>query len=167
MAGLDLALLCCFEALLLAAAATDVRSYRIPNLIPLAMLAAFTMWLFAGGARTGLTGAAVALAIAFLFGLLLWHFGVWGGGDAKLLAAMAPWVGLAGLPRLVAIMAVAGGILAVGFLIWGRLAGPSRPAPRHLPYGVAIAVAGTDWFLAATGVKKTFLSLGPSLISFG
>jgi prepilin peptidase CpaA len=148
MADLNIALLVCFQLLLMAAALSDARSYRIPNPIPAALLGTFVLLMLAGGAGAAPLVALAAFGLAFAFGLGLWWFGVWGGGDAKLVAAVAPWVGLAGLPRLVVVMALAGGLLALAVLLKARLSPSAAERPRHVPYGIAIAVAGTDWFLA-------------------
>jgi prepilin peptidase CpaA len=147
MAGLDNVLLVCFELLLMAAALSDARSFRIPNLIPAALLGVFAILILAGGARSGVVSALAAFGLAFAFGAGLWWLRVWGGGDVKLLAAVAPFVGLAGLPRLIAVMALAGGVLALGVLLKARLSLSGAERPRHLPYGIAIAAAGTDWLV--------------------
>ena len=147
MAGLNVALLCGFEFLLVAAAICDARSYRIPNLIPATLLGVFVVFAVVGGAQATPVSSLAALAVGFVFGAGLWLLRAWGGGDAKLLAAMAPWVGLAGLPRLLFVMALAGGILALVILLKARLSSSAAAPPRHLPYGIAIAAAGTDWFI--------------------
>lgn len=108
---------------------------------------------------SGLPSALLAGGICALIGGGLSVTGLWGWGDAKLLAAAGLVTGLAGLPRLFVGMALAGGGLALLLLVLrhfvrrGRLA--LKPdAPRWLraerrrlalapsvPYGLAI-VAG-------------------------
>jgi len=111
------------------------------------------------GSLVALKSALVAGGLCALIGGGLSVIGLWGWGDAKLLAAAGLLTGLAGLPRLLVSMALAGGVLALLLLVlrWfvrrGRLA--FKPdAPRWLraerrrlrlapsvPYGLAI-VAG-------------------------
>lgn len=111
------------------------------------------------GSLAALKSALVAGSFCALFGGGMSIIGLWGWGDAKLLAAAGVLTGLAGIPRLFVGMALAGGGLALLLLVlrWfvrrGRLA--LKPdAPRWLraerrrlrlapsvPYGLAI-VAG-------------------------
>ncbi len=136
-----------FAGPLLVAAVLDALTYRIPNLVTLTLALAFipaalmapqpVAWgshLAAGG----LTFAAVFLA--FLRGWI-------GGGDAKLLAAVALWVGLAGLPVTALLVGMFGGALGVGLLAARRVFPLVVMAQRlralrpgaPVPYGVAVA----------------------------
>jgi prepilin peptidase CpaA len=62
------------------------------------------------------SGLAVLMAgyVAFALGYL-------GGGDAKLMGAAALWVGLSGMPQFLVLTVLAGGILALGVLLWSML----------------------------------------------
>ena len=144
---------------LLDAAQSDLRQFRIPNRVPLLLLAGFVPAALVAGLdwQDWLIHLGVALAF-FVLGALLFARGVWGGGDAKLLPAVALWIGVAGLPRFLVIMALAGGALAVLALLSRRIAlGPIGPLRAwgqrlaesgHVPYGVAMAVGGLDWWAA-------------------
>jgi prepilin peptidase CpaA len=106
-----------------------------------------------------LQSALVAGGICALIGGGLSAIGLWGWGDAKLLAAAGLFTGLAGMPRLMLGMALAGGVLALLLLVlrWFVRRGHlmlKPDAPRWLraerrrlrlapsvPYGLAI-VAG-------------------------
>ena len=77
----------------------------------------------------------------FACGALLFRFGLFGGGDAKLLAAGALWIGAGSALPFLAGTALTGGALALGFLVWVGVAGRGRARPS-LPYGVAIAAGG-------------------------
>jgi prepilin peptidase CpaA len=147
-----------FCAALADAAQSDVRRLRIPDRDSLILLAAFAVWAMASG--LGWLGIALHCGTAvavFAAGAALFALGVWGGGDVKLLAAMAAWTGPGELLRLLLVMALAGGVLALAVLLARRLpalntdaAGWRRPAclaEGHVPYGVAIAAAGLDWWL--------------------
>ncbi|MDN5005300.1 prepilin peptidase [Bradyrhizobium sp. GCM10027634] len=111
------------------------------------------------------------LVAAVLFGLLLVIYtrGWMGGGDVKLLAALALGLSLTGIIQLLTITALAGGVLAGLHLMMRNLPYP-RLAPagsslvrrvyaverwRHLrhaplPYGVAIACGGI-WSIFSRG----------------
>ncbi|MGE5504504.1 MAG: prepilin peptidase [Actinomycetota bacterium] len=144
-----------FAAALVGAAASDLRAFRIPDRFALVLLAAFVPAAWAAGLpwATAFVHLGVALGI-FAVSAGLFALGVWGGGDAKLLPAAALWIGLAALPRFLLVMAVAGGLLAVLLLVFRRLPLPAgswlgrTAATGHVPYGVAIAAAGLDWWAA-------------------
>jgi prepilin peptidase CpaA len=145
-----------FALLLGMAVASDIRSFRIPNWQPAALVAALIVVRVGGGQAMDLP-VALAVGMAVLVaGFVLYVGGFWGGGDAKLLAAVAAWAGLDGLPRLLLVTAVAGGLLAglVLMLRRRRGQGASDWASLPMPYGVAIAFGGYDW---ALGMVSTFV----------
>jgi prepilin peptidase CpaA len=99
--------------LLAVAAASDVSRHRIPNGLPVAIAACSILARWIDG---GIPGGLSALAALGLTGAILfpaWTRRAIGGGDLKLAAAAAAWVGLAGLPRYALASAVAAGLLAV------------------------------------------------------
>ena len=127
-----------------AAAVVDGRSRRIPNPLP-AGLALLGILRIAVGLASGAGVAAAALDLAaatavFVVGAVAFRFRLLGGGDVKLIAAAALWLGAAALGPFLLATALAGGALAVGFLL-------ARHARREglaagLPYGIAIAAGG-------------------------
>ncbi|MBA3324379.1 MAG: prepilin peptidase [Rhodobacteraceae bacterium] len=137
--------------LFLWAGLSDIATRRIPNrlvaLLALAALGRLGLEV-AGGAGLLQPAADLALGLAvFAFGALLFHFGLFGGGDVKLLAAGALWIGAGSAWPFLAGTALAGGVLALGFVLWLAFArrGGARPS---LPYGVAIAAGGVIGTLA-------------------
>lgn len=124
---------------LLAACWHDLRTLRVPKPVSLGLLAGGVLmnlvrgaWVGADGAEAwslGANGAAVGAADGFLFSLagfavgfgvffVLWVFGVGGGGDVKLAAAVGAWVG----PKLfLFVLGVA--LVAVTVLTVVRIAG--------------------------------------------
>jgi prepilin peptidase CpaA len=127
---------------LAAACVFDWRSRMIPNWLNVAIaLLALPFWwasglaLWPGAAIAVGTAAAVLLVFAFAF-----QFGLMGGGDVKMLAALALWLPPAAVLQLLVIMSVAGGVLTLAMAIPHRIA---RKADRlEIPYGIAIAFAG-------------------------
>lgn len=138
------------------AAASDVRSRIIPDRVVLLLVAnglALRMWI------AGWQQVAVSLLAAGAILLLLGQAarrGVIGGGDAKLIAAVALFVPLADVPALVLAIALAGGVVSCGYLVLramaqhGAVLGPLHREQRRiaaglpLPYAVAIFL-GTFW----------------------
>jgi prepilin peptidase CpaA len=111
----------------------------------------------------------IVATILFLLLLVVYQRGWMGGGDVKLLVALAIGLPLMGLIQLLTITALAGGVLAVMHLTMRLLPYPSlAPAGssfvrrvyaierwRHLrhaplPYGVAIACGGI-WTVFSQG----------------
>ncbi|HUK58458.1 MAG TPA: prepilin peptidase [Stellaceae bacterium] len=137
---------------LLGAAASDAAKYRIPNTLCLGVVAAFLIYAAGAALSFSVLGAHLAAGVAVLvvaaagFALRLM-----GGGDAKLLAAVALWLGWKGLPPFLLLMAVIGGVLALMLLAARRLAPKPIPTGRwwsalllrrgDVPYGVAISAA--------------------------
>ncbi|HEX8400283.1 MAG TPA: prepilin peptidase [Allosphingosinicella sp.] len=129
-------------AMLIVAAFGDLRSRRIPNKLNLAIAAlAVPFWVLSGYAFWPDMAVQLALgAGVFLVFAMLFHFGQMGGGDVKLLAALALWLPLASLIKLAVIMSLAGGVLTLVMLIRHRAAKSGETL--EVPYGVAIAFAG-------------------------
>ena len=154
-----------FTMLLVIGCISDLRSRKIPNELVLAILV--TGLLFALVTSTdswralglSLAGAGVGFGIWIVFYLL----GVIGAGDVKFFAAAGAWLGPGATWRAALIAAIAGGILAVAFLVMERRLGdvlrraavaassgslggvPGQtvmpdPKQRPLPYGVALAI---------------------------
>lgn len=142
-----------FNAILIAAAIGDVRSMRIPNLVPAAL--AVAAFLLAWPAGLGEFGSRlVSAALIGSVGLGLYVFGLLGGGDLKLLAAAGLWMPFSSLGAFVVLLGLAGGLQGVMTLASIRLAQMgSAGAPeraREMPYGVAIALAGALWSVSRT-----------------
>jgi Flp pilus assembly protein protease CpaA len=103
----------------------------------------------------------VAATILFLLLLVIYRRGGIGGGDVKLMAALAVGLPLMGVVQFLTITTLAGGVLALAHLTMRLMPYPKRPPAgsslirrvyvverwrnlRHapLPYGVAIACGG-------------------------
>jgi prepilin peptidase CpaA len=146
---------CGFALAMAVSAVLDIRSRRLPNGLNLAVALGFFPWAWAMGLGWDQMAIHVGIGIAVLgLGFVLFATGVIGGGDAKLGAAVALWIGFdprdpLDLLRFFLVMSLAGGVLAVFALIWQGAT--HRKVTRALPYGVAIGVAGLDyWFRHST-----------------
>ena len=137
---------------LVAAAASDLAKYRIPNSLCLGVAASFLLYAAAVPLPLAVVGTRLAVCLAVLvvasvgFGLRLM-----GGGDAKLMAAVALWLGWRYLAPFLLLMAIFGGVLGLALLLARRLM--PQPVPdghwwsklllrqSGVPYGVAISLA--------------------------
>jgi prepilin peptidase CpaA len=132
---------------LLIAAVTDLRRRQIDNWLNAAIaLGAPLFWLASGLslADMGWQLAISAGSLAIFAGMFA--LGWMGGGDVKLLTALALWIKPVWFAQLIVVMALAGGALTLAFGIWHLAARRSgRPA---IPYGIAISGAGL-WALAS------------------
>ncbi|HEY0027737.1 MAG TPA: prepilin peptidase [Allosphingosinicella sp.] len=140
--GFSWFLIALLTAGLLAAAVGDWRTRTIPNWLNGAIaLGAIPYWWAIGLSLW----PDVALQIAVAFGVLLLFFlafqlGQMGGGDVKMLFALALWLPPMDVFQLIMIMAIAGGVLTIAMLIPHRLL--KTAGNPEIPYGIAIAFAG-------------------------
>ena len=132
---------------LLYAAWGDLRTRTIPNPLNAGIALGAPLWWWANGlALWPDVGVQLAIAVAvFALFAVLFAAGAMGGGDVKLIAALALWLPLGGILVLLVVMALAGGVLTLVMLVLHRRAG--RPGQPEIPYGVAIAAAGL-WVIA-------------------
>lgn len=151
---IEILILGLFPAAMAFAAASDLVSMTISNRVSLALIAGFFLVAWLTGMGWGEVGrhtlaAAVVLVVAFGFFSQGWI----GGGDAKLAAATALWLGFSHLLEYLLIASVAGGVLTLILLQLRTLPMPALLA-RHkwiarlhnfdtgIPYGIALAIAG-------------------------
>ena len=142
-------LLAALAIALLVAAFTDLRARRIDNWLTLAVaLGAPAFWWASGLPLWPGVALQIGLALVAFAGLAgLFAMRAMGGGDVKLLTALALWLPWQPFLTLLVMMALLGGLLTILFAGWHRIAGRSgRPM---IPYGVAIASAGL-WVLFIT-----------------
>lgn len=150
----ELAITFVFPALMVFAGAMDLFTMTIPNRVPLALVAVFACL----APFTGLGWEALALhvcvAVAMLvIGIGMFAAGWMGGGDAKLLAAAALWIGPHHIYEYTMIAALCGGAITLIMLFMRTVPLPAglagrewmarlHDAGRGVPYGVALAAGG-------------------------
>ncbi len=129
-------------ALLLAVAIVgDLRARIISNRLNAVIALAAPLYWLAAGLAWGDIGWQIGTAAAvFALFALAFRIGAMGGGDVKLITAIALWLPPGATLKLIVIMSLAGGVLTLAMLIRHRLA--RREPPLEVPYGVAIAGAG-------------------------
>ncbi len=140
-----------FLLLTLAAAATDIASMTIPNRIPAGLVLLFAVAALAAPLSLADVGWHFVAALSvFAVTAALFAAGTFGGGDAKLMPAVALWMGPAATLDFVFHTALAGGVLGLLFLAMRRAPMPAGLAARPwvarlmardngIPYGIAIA----------------------------
>lgn len=155
-------LLMAFPLAMTLAAVWDIFTLTIPNRISLFLTGSFFVAALAAGIPAYEIGLHVACGLAILaLGFGLFSMGSFGGGDAKLLAVAALWLGPLQLGQFAMSVALAGGVLAVAILLYR-----ARPLPFFLlsypwalrlhdrstgiPYGVAITTGAMIVFPTAT-----------------
>lgn len=143
-------LLFVFPFVMLYAAVVDVLSMRIANVVSIGLAAAFVVIALIAGmpAQDLLVHVGVGVAV-LLANMLLFHLHLVGGGDAKLLAAAAMWIGYEQVGPFIIYVTIFGGALALLLLAYRRLPVGALPLPdwasrlhnpgEGMPYGVAIA----------------------------
>ncbi len=151
---IEAAVMIFFPALMAFSACSDIFTMTISNRVSIALALGFLplAWFLGMPAMTVLSHlscGAVILAITFSF----FCFGWVGGGDAKLAATTAIWLGWENILEYGVVAAVYGGVLTLAIVGFRRWPLPStlmqRPwiARLHdeksgIPYGVALAAAG-------------------------
>ncbi|MEZ2347760.1 prepilin peptidase [Terriglobus sp. RCC_193] len=101
----------------LCAAVMDVRTRRIPNWFTLSSLVgAFLLQVMLGGLHALLLSFAAAAIAGSLFAVMFLAGGM-GGGDVKLIAAIAAGIGLADTGALLMCTVLCGGALAVCMMV--------------------------------------------------
>lgn len=127
-------------ALLLWAGVEDVRRRTIANAKNAAIALLAPVWWAAAGLGVWPDMAVqlgIGLSMLFLFALAF-RAGMMGGGDVKMIAALALWFPWPRFLELLVVMSLAGGAITVAMLIERRWKG----GDVEVPYGVAIAIAG-------------------------
>ncbi len=153
MSLMEIALLGFFPAVMAAAAVSDLISMTISNRISLLLLAGFPLMAYAAGLPLETIGWHLLAGLAMLaIGFFFFAMGWIGGGDAKLMAATAVWLGWSHLLDYALLASFLGGGLTLAIVFARRYALPLRLnqidwiARLHdknngVPYGIALAAA--------------------------
>jgi prepilin peptidase CpaA len=147
-------LLAALAIALVVAAFTDLRHRRIGNWLNGAIALAAPLFWWASG-LTPWPEVALQLGVAlatFVVLAGLFALKAMGGGDVKLLTALALWVRPEAFLFLIMVMALLGGVLTVFLGI--RHVMRRRREKLAVPYGVAIAMAGL-WTLGVEYLPAT------------
>ncbi|MEG3087274.1 A24 family peptidase [Sphingomonas sp. PB4P5] len=128
--------------LLVSAGIEDLRRREIANWKNIAIAVLAPVWWWANGLQPWPDMALQIASALIVFGLFCIAFarGWMGGGDVKMIGALALWcIAVGALAWLLIVMSLVGGLLTIVLMI-DRKRLPSD-AEIEVPYGVAIAVA--------------------------
>jgi prepilin peptidase CpaA len=144
---------------LLYIAVSDARALRIPNAATIFLLG---LGIAYGFATTPLENETTVHAfdwlshsacgiLLFIICFVLFHYGLLGGGDTKLIPVVGFWVGFADLLPFLLMMTGVGAVLGIGVAVASairtrKLSGKAEAKTawrkKAMPYGIAIGVAG-------------------------
>ena len=155
-----------FPVMMAFAASSDLLTMTIANRVSLILIGGFTLLavltgMSAADAMWHVGAAALVLTVGFAFFSCGWI----GGGDAKLAAAIALWLGFGHLLDYLVYASLLGGALTVALLQFRAMPLPHLLAGRAwaerlhcpgggVPYGIALAAAAlviyphTEWMTA-------------------
>lgn len=138
--SLSVALPALLASLLVSAGIEDARTRNIANWKNAAVALLAPAWWWASGYTLWPDVAMQILLAAVVFALFLGAFaaGQMGGGDVKLIGALALWLPFHPLLQMLMVMSVGGGVLTL--LMLADRAWRKR-SEIEIPYGVAIAIA--------------------------
>lgn len=143
-----------YPVVMLLAGLSDLRTMKIPNRFVLVLLLGYILL----APLRDLSPQEIALSaggggVVLLLGFLAFACGWVGGGDVKLMAVSALWLGAASLPAFLLGTTILGALLTAAFLLFRALPLPASWCRQEwlrrlhareagIPYGVAIAMAG-------------------------
>lgn len=143
-----------FAGLLIWAAMSDIRTYKIPNKISLLIAGIYPAHVLSSTGVDWLGGLGVGAAVLGV-GFVIFALRIVGGGDVKLAAATALWAGPEMIGAFLLLTALAGGLLSIVMFIRNWLIkryqsvpvdGAEAPAAAALktvvPYGAAVTMGG-------------------------
>jgi prepilin peptidase CpaA len=149
----SLSLLVVFPFLMAYAAVRDLLTMLIPNTVSVALVVAFAAFALGSGLGwTDVSGHIGAGAATLVVTFTLFACGFIGGGDAKLAAATALWIGFEQLADYLIVASLAGGALTLALLALRSLPLPAlaarlpfalylHDAKTGVPYGIALSLA--------------------------
>ena len=144
---------------LLIAAFTDLRRRQIDNWLNAAIaLGAPAFWLASGQAWLDVGFHLTIALVMFVLLASLFALRAMGGGDVKLLTALALWIEPVWFVKLLMVMSLLGGALTL--VVAGLHYARRRQGRIAVPYGIAISFAGL-WALGCQYLPTSFFTAGP------
>ena len=141
-------------ALFIIAAYSDVKSFRIPNLLVAAVAWLGITRLIVIGDPSAAVYTVGASVIVLAIGFVLFWQGIIGGGDAKLITAAALLIGYHDLLSFLVFMSICGALISLAAFATRR----QKPSAKlYIPYGVAIATAGSVTLFLQSPLATPFI----------
>ncbi len=159
IAAIDLFVAALFVSLLGLAVISDIEALRIPNQICALIAALYPIHVLSAGGDIDWIGALAVSFAVFAVGLLPFSLGLMGGGDVKLMAAVALWAGPNQVIEFLIVTALFGAVVALVMMAPARFALAQvldtlgfddirqMVLGRAIPYAIAIAAGAllTVW----------------------
>lgn len=157
-----------YPVIMIHAGIGDLRTMRIPNRLILLLLAGYAMAVpLFGLTLPELLLSFAAAAIVFAIGFLAFSCGWMGGGDVKLLAVAALWLGAVNVAPFIFYTSIFGAVLTILLLIFRAVRLPAywrgqewiarlHHRDTGIPYGVAIAAAAVLVYFRTPWVAAQF-----------
>jgi prepilin peptidase CpaA len=101
----------------LVAAATDLRQFKIYNILTLPLIASGILYYAAGGGWAGLVQSAVGASLAAMILFVPYLCGALGGGDLKLMVGVGAWLGAPWTVYVLLASSIASGAYAVALVL--------------------------------------------------
>jgi prepilin peptidase CpaA len=120
------------------AAASDVRTRRIPNRLTFPLLLSGLCVAASPGSSVSFQSALLGMLLLGIPFFLLFIFAGGGAGDAKIMGAVGTWVGLSGAVAVLVAVTVSGGLLALGYALIRRRLGTVRDNLRTMTMGASL-----------------------------
>ena len=129
------------SALLLRAAWTDFREYKIRNELVLTLAALFVLYTALTGHWAELKWDVLFAALMFAVMLVFYALGWLGGGDVKILAVAFLWTGLSGALPFAILLALFSGAHSLAARFGWAKSKITASGRRGIPYAPSVAAA--------------------------
>ena len=155
-----------FPALMAFAASSDLLTMTISNRVSLILAGSFFVLAFWSGMPLATIGMHVAAGLTVLVVTFIFFARGWiGGGDAKLAAATALWLGFEQLLNYLTIASLLGGVLTLMIMRFRLMPLPALLANQEwaqrlhrmdagVPYGIALAFAALTVYSDTPWIKS-------------
>ena len=138
------------SAVLLRAAWTDLREYKIRNELVLALAALFVLYAVLTGHWADLKWDLAFAALMFLAMLFFYSWGWLGGGDVKILAVAFLWTGSSGALVFAILLSVFSAVHTLAARFGWAKSRITSSGRRGIPYGPSVAAALICTFMLRT-----------------
>lgn len=157
-----------YPVIMIYAGIGDLKTMKIPNRLTSLLLVGYAVAVpLVGLTLSDVCASLIAAAIVFALGFLAFSCGWMGGGDVKLLAVSALWLGAGNLAPFVFYTSIFGALLTILLLIFRTTRLPAAWRGREwilrlhhrdtgIPYGVAIAAAAVLTYFKIPWVAAQF-----------
>lgn len=136
-----------------AAAIEDFVRLRISNITCGAVFVTAIIAIAMQGFTLDLWQNVLVFGVLLASGTLMFSAGKIGGGDVKLFASLGLWVNISAGIWLLSTSLIAGGVLALIYIIVRHFRGGKKS--KGIPYGIAIAVGASIVFAGQLGLLKS------------